>query len=183
MPAAPFPTHIVFLGLMGAGKTSVGRVVAERTGHPLVDSDEDVEQRMGMDAAAVKESLGEDALHELEAASLLDALARPAAQVVAAAASVVDRGDCIDALRASFNVWLRAPTDVLSERFDQQSHRPHYGRSVPEFLARQAQLREARFAEVADLHLEVAEKSVSELADDVLRALGGVPIPQPGDST
>ena len=62
------PRHVVLLGLMGAGKTSIGRVVAERLGLPLIDGDERLaELTGGRTAAEISEERGLGVLHDLEA--------------------------------------------------------------------------------------------------------------------
>src|SRR3546814_16735518 len=72
----PTDRHIVLLGLMGAGKSSVGRRVAKRLGRDLVDGDVVLDERTGgMTAAEVADSEGIDALHDMEAQIALDALA------------------------------------------------------------------------------------------------------------
>ena len=69
--------HVVLLGLMGAGKTSIGRIVAERLGLPLIDGDERLaEQTGGRTAAEIADEHGIDVLHDMEAEIALAALDR-----------------------------------------------------------------------------------------------------------
>ena len=69
--------HVVLVGLMGAGKTTVGRRLAARLGWPWHDSDADIEAATGMTVRELRDRDGVDAMHDLEAAQLLQALAEP----------------------------------------------------------------------------------------------------------
>src|SRR5262249_45956694 len=91
--------HVVLVGLMGSGKSTVGHALARRLGRPFVDNDEALEARSGRSARAIADADGADALHRLEAQALVDALARPEPAVVAMAASVVEHPGTADALR------------------------------------------------------------------------------------
>ncbi|HEY4752428.1 MAG TPA: shikimate kinase, partial [Candidatus Limnocylindrales bacterium] len=67
--------HVVLLGTMGSGKTTVGRLLAERLGRPLRDSDPEIEAATGYTAREIRDRDGPDALHDLEARLLLSTLA------------------------------------------------------------------------------------------------------------
>ncbi|MGD0484589.1 MAG: shikimate kinase, partial [Gemmatimonadales bacterium] len=75
--------HVLLVGLSGAGKTTVGRLVAAKLGAPFMDLDEEVARRAGRAIAAVFEEEGEAAFRAIEAACARDALAGPPAVVAA----------------------------------------------------------------------------------------------------
>src|SRR4051794_1234441 len=124
MPA--HPPHVVLIGMMGAGKTTVGRRVAEILGRPLLDSDQMIETRTGRTVREIFETDGEPAFRALETEALVDALAEPEPLVIAAAGGVLLRKENRDALRRSSAkvVWLRADPAVLAERATRGQHRP-----------------------------------------------------------
>ena len=93
-------SHVVVVGLMGSGKTTVGRELASRLGWPLRDSDPEIEAATGRTVRTLRDEIGVDAMHELEAHQLLDALAAPGPAVVSPAASVIDVAACRSALQA-----------------------------------------------------------------------------------
>jgi shikimate kinase len=159
------------LGLMGAGKTSVGALLAEGLGRPMRDSDADLAARHGMTASEIADRHGREYLHDLEARHLLDALGERPTPVVCAAASVVGRPDCRQALGAAYVVWLDAPPDVLADRFESGPHRPRYHADVRVMLAEQDARRRPHFAAVADLVVDVSTRDPHQVVPIVLEGL------------
>ena len=82
--------HVVLVGLMGSGKTTVGRLVASSLGWPMRDSDTEIEAREGRTVRELDESVGTVAMHALEAEALLASLASPVPSVILAAVRAPD---------------------------------------------------------------------------------------------
>jgi shikimate kinase len=160
--------HIVLVGLMGSGKTTVGAALATALGVPLRDSDTDIERETGMTGRqhAARDGIG--ALHALEARHLLDALGRTGASVVSTAASIVDDPTCRQALRdpAHLVVWLDASPAALTARLQPDDHRPAIGPDMAEVLERQAVHRTPFLGQVADLRLD-ATRPVADLVEAI----------------
>lgn len=166
--------HVVICGLMGAGKTTVGRRLAEQLGWAWRDSDVDIEAMTGRTVRELRDVEGVDPMHALEAAQLLDALKAAEPNVISAAASVVDVPACRAAMRAAdvAVVWLRAAPAVLAERFAaDDDHRPAYGASPETFLAEQAARREPLVADLGATVIDVDDLSPDEIVTRVLEAL------------
>jgi shikimate kinase len=168
-------THIVVVGLMGSGKTTVGRELAARLGWPLRDSDPEIEAATGRTVRALRDELGVDAMHELEARQLLDALAAPGPAVVAPAASVIDVAACRAALRGPgvAVVFLTATPSTAAARFVSGDHRPWYGTDPATFLAEQAADRYPRFRSVDPVELATDDRDPTAIADAALAAIAG----------
>ena len=171
---SPRVRHLVLIGLMGAGKTAVGTRLAVRLGWQLRDSDADIEALHHRTVRELREDLGTDALHEIEARHLLGALAAAGPSVVCPAASVVDRDDCLEAMRAPgiVVVWLMVTPAVAAERFAGGPHRPRYGDDPAAFLARQAESRNLRYGAIAALAIDAAVGTPDGLAVAILDRLG-----------
>jgi shikimate kinase len=165
--------HVVMMGLMGSGKTTVGRLVAERLGWPLRDSDAEIEAREGRTVKELDQALGTVAMHSLEAEALLGALASPEPAVICAAASVADDERCLEALAdpSLFVAWLRISPATAAARFDSRGHRPRFGDDPSTFLARQASERDPRFRSVATLVLDADDAEPGDLAGRVVAAV------------
>lgn len=164
--------HVVLVGMMGSGKTSVGTAVAERLGRPFLDSDEQVESRTGRTVREIFETDGEAAFRVLEAEALAEALSRPTPVVVAAAGGVVlDAGNRRQLKGAGTVVWLRADADVLATRVGSSDHRPLLGDDPLGVLERLEGEREPLYREVADGVVDVGVCSVDEAVETVLGML------------
>jgi shikimate kinase len=166
--------HLVLVGLMGTGKTTTGRIIAARLGWPIVDSDDEIEAAEGRTVRELRDELGTDAMHDLEAQALLRALARPGPDVVGAAASTIDRPDCREALRGEgvAVAWLTARPETAAARFGSSDHRPWYGDDPREFLARQARERGPLFRSLDPVEVATDELPPEGVADRILDALG-----------
>ena len=167
-------SHIVLVGMMGAGKSSVGRALARRLDRMLLDSDEMIEAREGRSVREIWMDDGEPVFRELEAAVLTDAIASPTPSIVAAAGGVVlsEANRTVLKSDGAYVVWLLADVDLLLERVRNGMHRPLLD-DDPEGTLR------AMYAERADLYQDVADaivsvdhRSINDVAGAVLRCAG-----------
>lgn len=179
MSATPEPrepvTRVVLLGLMGSGKTTVGKALATRLGWLLLDSDIELERSTGLTARAFREAHGTTALHRAEAAALLEALGTVAPAIIGAAASTIEDPVARAALAGPgvIPIWLRASPAVLSRRFAGGAHRPVYG-ADPEVVARdQARVRDPLFAALDPIVIDVDGRSRTESVEAALDAIRG----------
>ncbi len=169
--------HIVLVGLMGSGKSTVGHLVASRLGRPIHDSDEEIEARIRHTVRQIRDLEGTDALHDIEAAHLLEALLGQGPDVICPAASIADRDECLAGLRAEgvAVVWLDVDPAIAAQRFGRQAYRPSYGEDTAAFLATQRAQRGPRYASVATLVLDAGRQAPEELAAAILAGLVAQP--------
>jgi shikimate kinase len=169
-PSDPPAGHIVLVGLMGSGKTTVGQLLAGRLHRPFFDSDAMVEARTGRTVREIFETDGEAAYRPLETDALLEALSSPEPAVVAAAGGVVLSPVNRQALRehAARVVWLRADPSLLVERALRQDHRPLLEQDPAGTLLRMAADRTSLYMDVADEVIEVDHLTPAQVADRVM---------------
>jgi shikimate kinase len=171
-PASREPRHLVLVGMMGAGKSSVGAAVAARLGRPFLDTDEMVEATSGRSVRAIFAAEGEAAFRDREAEALASALASPEPAVIAAGGGAVLRDDNRARLRSAVVVWLRATPATLSVRTAGAGHRPLLDADPAGTLARLAEERRPLYEEVADAVVDVDGLAPDAVADAVLRCAG-----------
>ncbi len=155
---------------MGSGKTTVGTLLAARSGREFVDNDRVLYDLTCRTAREIEADEGLAALHQWEQRAVEASLAREVAAVIAVAASVVEDGATRRVLaRASCTVWLTAPVDVLVARVSGQTHRPLEA-DVRHQLAAQMAERSALFARVADIVVDSTQDPAA-IVDEVLPKL------------
>ncbi|CAN5516860.1 shikimate kinase [soil metagenome] len=154
--------------MMGSGKSTVGRGVAERLGRPLLDSDEMVEARTGRTVRGIFEAEGEAAFRVEETRALAEALGRSEPVVVAAAGGVVLDAGNRRLLDGAFVVWLDARPDDLVDRVEAGDHRPLLGDDPRAALRRLDAARRPLYEAVADEVVEVGSRPVDAVVADVL---------------
>jgi shikimate kinase len=167
--------HVVLVGMMGAGKSAVGRRVAARLVRPFSDSDTVVEDRVGRTVGEIWRTDGEAAFRQLEAEALQSALADPTPSVIAAAGgTVLDAGNraALDADDAVV-IWLRADPAILLGRVRHGDHRPLLDDDPEGVLERLHQERLDLYAEVADAVIDVDDLDLDEVAARVLEEIAG----------
>lgn len=163
--------HLVLVGLMGAGKTTVGRRLAQRMGRPFVDTDELVETLTGRSVSEIFATDGEGAFRDLERGAVADACAAPDPIVIACGGGAVLDATNRAALRAAgFVVWLQAATERLAARVGGGDDRPLlHGGAARAQLERLAALRSDLYEAVADVVVSTDERDIEQVTDAVLR--------------
>ncbi len=162
--------HVVLVGLMGAGKTTVGNVVAARLGRELVDSDMRIEERTGRTVKEILAADGVEALRRHESDALFDALADGTPRVIAAAGGVVLDPAHRRRLTASgaFVVWLDADPRLLAPRTLTRKHRPWLDDDPVGTLDRMHRERSPLYDEVASLIVTVDGLTPEQIADRIV---------------
>lgn len=166
------PVRILLLGMMGSGKSSVGRALAERTGWPFVDNDALVERATGLTARELLRDRGQDALREAESEALRAGLAIPAPAIVATAAGTILRPDDRQRIdEGGLVVWLHASPSVLAARAAGAPHRPWLDADPLAWFTRTSAERGPLYRAVADLEIDTGSTDPAAAADRVLQRL------------
>ena len=164
--------HIVLIGMMGAGKTTVGSRLAHLLDRPFVDSDVQVEQRTARTVREIFESEGEAAYRQLEAEVLAEALASEEPAVIAAAGgTILDPTNRRRMRECGTVVFLEAGPEHLVDRVGGQDHRPLLRDDPAGVLEEMDEVRRPLYEETADHVVDVATRPADEVVQAVLEVL------------
>ena len=173
MPRMKRAANLYLVGLMGAGKTTVGRVLARRLKLRFLDSDQEIERRCGVKIPVIFEIEGEPGFRAREAAVIAE-LAQLRGIVLATGGGVVGAPENRRLLAASGTViYLHAQPESLFERVRHDRNRPLLATADP--LARLRQLyaeRDPLYRSIADVVVDTGRQGVTALARDLLGKLG-----------
>jgi shikimate kinase len=167
-------TRILLIGMMGAGKSTVGRQLAARLVWPYLDSDADIERRTGKSVPEIFAEAGEAAFRAEEARSLRSATTSDGPLVVSVAGGAVLDADNRRRIRAAgLVVWLRASVPTLARRVGSGRGRPLLGADPRAAVARLYRERRPLYEELADIAIDVDGIRAGEVVDRILAALHG----------
>jgi len=166
----PSIDRVVLVGFMGAGKTTVGRLLADRLGWDFRDTDALVEQRLGRSVGAIFREFGEDAFRTAECEMAKQALADRETVVSTGGGWAEPEGRMESLSDTTLSVWLSAPLEEMLERVREHSaERPLLGRSDASERARSLlERRKPRYAR-AKMHLNTSGRDPAALADAIAR--------------
>ena len=160
---------MAIIGYMGSGKTTVGRLLARRTGRDFVDLDHEISRGAGQTIPEIFAEGGEDRFRDLEHAALVSALDRPDPAVISCGGGAVTRPDNRASLQETPTVFLSEDVDVLFAR-TRGADRPLRGGSREDFARRYAE-RLPLYREVADVAVRADGRGAEAVAEEVARWL------------
>jgi shikimate kinase len=163
-------THIVLIGMMGAGKTTVGGRLARALDRRFIDSDVQVEQRTSRTVREIFETDGEAAYRVLEAEALAAALASEEPAVIAAAGGTILDATNRQRMRDFGTVvFLEAKPADLVDRVGGQDHRPLLRDDPAGVLEEMDRVRRHLYEEVADVVVDVSTLGPDEVVAEIVR--------------
>ena len=122
---------IVLVGLMGAGKSCIGRRLAERLDLPFVDADTEIEKAAGCSIADIFERHGEEAFRDGERRVIARLLSGPPQVLATGGGAYMDPQTRKEIAERGVALWLRADLDLLVKRTAKRSHRPLLNKGNP----------------------------------------------------
>jgi shikimate kinase len=162
---------IILVGLMGAGKTRVGRRLAERLGLPFLDTDQEIEADTGKTISELFAHIGELAFREGERRMIARLMGRTASVIATGGGAFMDPRTRAAMLERALVVWLRADLDTLVARTARSNKRPLL--QGVDRAAKLAELMALRYPTYAEAHLTVdsLHGPVEQTVNAVLAAL------------
>jgi shikimate kinase len=164
---------IVLIGFMGAGKSSIGRMLARRTGLPRFDTDDMIEARLGLPVPEIFARFGEEKFRDAET-EILKELSATQPAIIVTGGGIVLRPENVKMLQALGNVVsLEADDETLFRRVSRKTSRPLLQTENPKAtMLELLRTREPLYREAADVRLDTSGLRHEEVADAILRKFG-----------
>jgi shikimate kinase len=166
------PPRVLLIGMMGAGKSTTGHLLAKRLGWPYLDSDDEIVRQTGRSVPEIWKAEGEPAFRAQESKVLAEATTSDGPVVVAVAGgAVLDPDNRARVRGAGLVVWLRADVSVLATRVGAGAGRPLLDPGPAEAMRRLYEERAPIYSDLADLTLDVDRLAPPQVVDRIVDAL------------
>lgn len=163
--------NIFLVGFMGAGKSTVGTILAQKLGYGYCDADKFIESRAGTTITQIFAEHGEQHFRDLESESM-ELLSAGAKQVIATGGGVIQRERNWDAMKSGgITIYLKAPIEVIWGRIKDSKDRPLLQVENPLDTARELLEKRTPLYEKADLIVDTSNLSLEEVADEIIRTI------------
>ena len=170
--ALPRPDRpIALVGLMGAGKSTVGKRLAKRLGLDFVDSDEEIERAADHSIAEIFERFGEDSFRDGERRVIARLIEGPPKVIATGGGAFINPQTRALILKRCVAIWLDADVQTLAERVSRRDHRPLLKNKEPlPLLSGLADIRNPIYAE-AHLHIRSQPSPHERAVERIVEAL------------
>lgn len=165
--------NIAFVGFMGAGKTTISRTLARKTGMREVDTDRYIIRKDGREIAKIFEEDGETAFRDMETEAIKE-IAAGDGQIISCGGGAVLRAENVEALKSSGTIiLLRAEPETIFARVRRSKARPMLnGHMNVEYITGLMQKREPAYVAAADIEVSTDGKSPDQIAGEIIEILG-----------
>ena len=165
------PRTLVLVGLMGAGKTAIGRRLATRLGLPFADADLEIELAAGCSVEDIFANYGEPAFRDVERRVIARLLEGPVQIVATGGGAYIDPATRSTVARQGISLWLRADLETLLARTARRSNRPLLKNGDPRSILTDLMARRYPVYAQADLVVDSSEAPPEQTVDTVVDAL------------
>lgn len=163
--------NLVLVGYRGTGKSTVGKLLAERLGMRYVCMDDEITKNANMSIPEIVAKYGWSKFRDLES-ELTRELTRQDGLVIDTGGGVIERQENVDALRVNTLVfWLRASVDTITSRIQGSTARPSLtsGKTFIEEVAEVLEIREPKYKAAAHHEIDTNGTEPSQLADSIIK--------------
>ncbi len=178
---SPLQQSIVLVGLMGAGKSKIGHLIADSLGVPFTDSDDAIVSSAGMSIASIFELYGDARFRDIEARTIAKLLAGTPKIIATGGGAFIQEETRAVILEKGLSLWLKAQPETLADRISNPASRPLLkDRDPVDVLRELAEIRYPVYAEadlIVDtngLSITAAVKKVQDAIQDFLDTQNGI---------
>lgn len=169
--APRYDKSIVMVGLMGAGKSAIGRRLASHLHMPFVDADTEIEAAAGCTIEEIFKRHGETAFRDGERRVISRLLEGPPIVLATGGGAFMDESTRAEIARTSISIWLRAELDTLVRRTAKRNNRPLLKNNDPAKTLKDLMVIRHPIYELADIVVESDDTPLEETVNRVCQAL------------
>ncbi|MGL4197000.1 MAG: shikimate kinase [Allorhizobium sp.] len=163
--------NLVLVGLMGAGKSAIGRIVAQQLGLPFIDTDSEIERVSRMSISELFAAYGEDEFRALET-RVIKRLLRSGPRVVSTGGGAyINEKTRKQIERGGLSIWLNADLDVLWERVNKRDHRPLLKTENPKQTLKDLMDKRYPIYALADITIQSRDVRKEVIANEVMTSV------------
>lgn len=160
--------HLILIGMMGTGKTTVGQKLAQKISLPWIDTDSEIEEELGMTIAQYFKEFGEEAFRKKETQILYDLLKGPTTIITTGGGIVLKSENRKQMVKNGWVIQLRADPEVIIERAKQAAGtRPLLQGNLQEKVNQIIRDRQGMY-DFADWSIDTSKLSVDQVVDHIL---------------
>lgn len=175
MSFPPGMGKIYLIGLMGAGKSTIGKILADTLKWQLLDIDHEIEKFAGNDIPTIFEEQGEDGFRDYESQILMESASLNEA-IIPCGGGIVTRLENVEYLKDHLTIWLDVSPEEAAARLEHSDHRPLLNecsdtiKKLQEIL----DIRRVGYAAAASLHISVGKHSPEIITSEILEKLEAI---------
>ncbi|MDD3012776.1 MAG: shikimate kinase [Candidatus Gastranaerophilales bacterium] len=160
--------NIVLIGLMGSGKTTVGKLLAQKLDKKFIDTDEWIENEEKISINEIFSRFGESCFRNLET-DILKKICLSGNQIISTGGGIVEKPQNIDILKKKGIVfYLYAPVEELYQRIKNEKNRPLLNNDAPKWALENLLKKREKFYELCDIKIDTTDKNVDQITSEII---------------
>ena len=166
---------VYLIGLMGAGKSTIGKILADTLKWQLLDIDHEIEKFAGNDIPTIFEEQGEDGFRDYESQVLMESASLNEA-IIPCGGGIVTRPENVEYLKDQLTIWLDVSPEEAAARLEHSDHRPLLNECSDTIKKLQEILdsRQVGYAEAASIQINAGDQPPEIIASEILEKLESI---------